>query len=403
MFLAATRRRNPSLITAAVRLHTARRIPAGCYVVDIDTVAANARLIADAAHELGLVCWQMTKQFGRNPVVAQAVAAAGIEAVVAVEMAEARVLHGSGLKIGHLGHLVQVPRGELDEALAMEPEQLTVFGVEQAEAVGRAAGAAGVEQPVLVRVVGPDDRFFATQRGGVPVERVVEAAQAIERIGGVRLDGVTSFPCLVWDDDAGEVVPTPNLATLVAARTALRDAGFACPVLNAPGVSAVATAALAAAAGATHVEPGSALIGETPWHAVNDAHERPAMVYLSEITHELDGLAYTVGGGFYNRSRARGALVFPTPDAAPVEAAFVELPRTEIDYYGALRLPAGTPVPIGAAAVYAFRSQAFTTRAPIAVVAGVAGDEPEVVGVFARDGALAMPAWPGGAVRGGPQ
>ena len=45
MFLATMRRRNPALISAAARLHADGRVPAGSYVVDLDTVAANARLV----------------------------------------------------------------------------------------------------------------------------------------------------------------------------------------------------------------------------------------------------------------------------------------------------------------------------------------------------------------------
>jgi predicted amino acid racemase len=384
MFLAATRRRNPQLIAVAARLHAEGRLPAGCYVVDLDTVAANARLVSDAAGRLGLTCWQMTKQFGRNPLIAASVAAAGVPGVVAVELAEARVLHAHGLRIGHLGHLVQVSRHGLAEALSFTPEHLTVFGVEQAAAVGAAARAAGVIQQLLLRVVRPGDRFFEAQRGGVHLDDVLEAARAIDAIAGVQLVGVTTFPCVAWDEEAGDVVATPNLETIRAARDTLREAGFAAAVMNAPGVTCVATLGIVAAAGATHVEPGSALIGETPWHAANDANERPAMVYVTEVTHELDGLLYTLGGGFYARSRMRSALVFG--DGEPIEAAAVELPAAEIDYYGALRMPAGERAAIGATAVYAFRAQAFVSRAPVAVVGGVAGDDPQVLGVFSRDG-----------------
>ncbi len=384
MFLAATRRRNPAIISAAARLHAEGRVPAGSYVVDIDTVGANARLVSDAARQRGLVCWQMTKQFGRNPLVAQAVAANGVDGVVAVEMAEARRLHGHGLRIGHVGHIVQVPRHELAEALSFAPDHVTVFGVEQAAAVGAAARAAGVVQQVLLRVVRPGDRFFEAQRGGVRLDDVLAAARAIDRVDGVELAGVTTFPCVAWDEEAGEVAATPNLETLVTARDTLRAAGFAMPVLNAPGVSCAATLDLVAAAGATHVEPGSALIGETPWHAVNDANEVPAMVYVTEVTHELDGRVYTLGGGFYARSRMRSALVFGQGD--PVEAPVVELPAAEIDYYGALQMPAGCRAAVGATAVYAFRAQAFVSRATVAVVAEVAGGDPQVVGLFSRDG-----------------
>ncbi len=384
MFLAATRRRNPALISAAARLHAEGRVPAGSYVVDIDAVGANARLVSGAARQLGLVCWQMTKQFGRNPLVGQAVAANGVDGVVAVEIAEARVLHAHGLRIGHVGHLVQVPRHQLAEALSFAPDHLTVFGVDQAVAVGAAARAAGVVQQVLLRVVKPGDRFFEAQRGGVRLDDALTAARAIDAIDGVELAGVTSFPCVAWDEERGDVVATPNLQTLVSARDTLRDAGFAVPVMNAPGVTCVATLDIVAAAGATHVEPGSALIGETPWHAANDANERPAMVYVTEVTHELDGRVYTLGGGFYARSRMRSALVFG--DREPVEASVIELPAAEIDYYGALQMPAGERAAVGATVVYAFRAQAFVSRAAVAVVAGVESSDPQVLGVFSRDG-----------------
>jgi predicted amino acid racemase len=382
MFLDAARRLNPVLLDAAARLHREGRIPAGCYVIDLDTVAANTRSIAAAADEAGLRCLQMTKQFGRNPLVARAVAANGIPSVVAVELDEARILHRHGLRIGNLGHLVQIPRHALGEALAMAPSHMTVFGVEQARAVAAAAAAAEVEQALLLRVVGEGDEFFQAQRGGVPLDGVVEAAGEIARMQGVRLEGVTSFPCMAWDETAAEIRATPNLATLQAAREALKSAGLAVPILNAPGVSCIASFATAAAAGATDVEPGSALIGETPAHARGDGPEVPAMVYVSEVTHRLGDTLFTLGGGFYPRSRARDALVY---EGEPWIAEVVPLPPAEIDYYGALQA-GGRTTPVGTSVVYAFRSQVFTTRAPVAVVTGVSQAEPEVAGLFTRDG-----------------
>jgi predicted amino acid racemase len=382
MFLDATRQLNPALLDTAARLHREGRVPAGCYVIDVDAVATNARAIAAAAAGAGLRCLQMTKQFGRNPLVAGTVAANGIPDVVAVELDEARVLHAHGLRIGNLGHLVQVPRHAIGEALAMTPSHLTVFGVEQAGAVGAVAARAGLEQRLLLRVVGDQDQFFEAQRGGVPLDQAVAAAQAIAGIAGVRLDGVTSFPCMAWDDAAGEIRATPNLATLRAARQALEAAGFAVPVLNAPGASCIAAFPAVAAGGGTHVEPGSALIGETPAHAAGNGPEVPAMVYVSEVTHRLGDVLYTLGGGFYARSRARAALVY---DDEPWTAEVVPLPPGEIDYYGALRA-GGRATPAGTSVVYAFRSQVFTTRAPVAVVAGIGSGDPEVAGLYTRDG-----------------
>jgi hypothetical protein len=50
-------------------------------------------------------------------------------------------------------------------------------------------------------------------------------------------------------------------------------------------------------------------------------------------------------------------------------------------------MPEGERAAIGATAVYAFRAQAFVTRAPVAVVAGVEDADPQVLGLFSRDGA----------------
>ena len=81
--------------------------------------------------------------------------------------------------------------------------------------------------------------------------------------------------------------------------------------------------------GATHVEPGSCLTGQTPLHAVSDEPELPAMVYVSEISH-LDGdTAYSLAGGLYPRSRAQSALIYGNPDELPIEAQVrLEPPET---------------------------------------------------------------------------
>jgi predicted amino acid racemase len=383
MFLNAVLRRNPALIDAAVELHRSGAIPPNCYVVDVDAVGRNAGLIAARARELGLACLQMTKQFGRNPLIARAVAAAGIPQAVAVDIDEARTLHDAGVAIGHLGHLVQIPVSALPGAMRLAPGQITVFGAEQARLVAAAARGAGREQPVLVRVVGPDDFFYPAQRGGVPLDDLAVTVREIERLDGVSFAGLTSFPCLLWDGEAGRIRPTPNLATLGKAARMLPDAIAGTAVINAPSANCVATLETLAAAGATQVEPGSALIGQTPLHAASDQPEIPAMVYVSEVTHSLDDETFTLGGGFYARSRVRHAVVDTATGRHLADAQ--PSPPGEIDYYGALRLPAGARAEIGDTAVYSFRSQVFVTRASVAVVTGV-GDRPTVLGRFGPDG-----------------
>jgi predicted amino acid racemase len=383
VFVEATLRRNPRLIEAAVELHRAGRIPSNCYVVDVDTVAANARAVSSAAEAAGLQTFQMTKQFGRNPYVARAVAGIGIEKVVAVDFEEARILHAHGLSMGHLGHLVQVPRAEADRAIAMDSQLITVFGLAQAEHLAAAARAAGREQDVLIRVVREGDTYYPAQVGGVPIEQLVEVARAIEALDGVRVAGVTSFPCILWNEETQTLEPTSNLQTLGEAAAMLRAEGFEDLVVNAPSASCCATVDALAKGGATIIEPGSCLTGHTPLHAVRDQPEVPAMIYVSEITHQLGGTAYSLAGGLYPRSKARQALIYGR-GAEPVRAEVRLDPADAIDYYGALEVDPSA-VAVGDTVVYAFRSQVFVSRCFVAVVENVAGD-PQVVDISYSNG-----------------
>ena len=48
MFLDLIRRRNPALVEQAIALHQAGKLPANAYVIDLDAVEANARIIEAA-------------------------------------------------------------------------------------------------------------------------------------------------------------------------------------------------------------------------------------------------------------------------------------------------------------------------------------------------------------------
>src|SRR5207248_3724609 len=104
--------RNPTLISAAVDLHQRGLVPANSFLLDVDTMAANAAVIAREARGLGLTVFAMTKQFGRNPVATRAVIESGLDGVVAVDLACALAFAGSDIPLGHVGHLVQIPRHE---------------------------------------------------------------------------------------------------------------------------------------------------------------------------------------------------------------------------------------------------------------------------------------------------
>ena len=387
MFLRATLQRNRALVETAAGLHRSGQIGPNTFVIDLDRVLENARLIATAAASLGLRLHAMTKQQGRNPFLALAAVAGGIPDVVTVDVSEARVMHLHGIPLGHVGHLVQVPERDTDEIVRMSPGAVTVFSLEAARRIGESAARLGRKQDVLLRVWKPGDFIYPGQEGGFHTDDAVATGRRIAALPGVRIAGVTSFPCLLWDDEVGEVRETGNLASVVEVAQALRDdLGAELTEVNMPGVTAAGTLAMIARHGATHGEPGSSLTAHTPLHANGDEPETPGMVYVSEVASVDGNLARCFGGGFYARSRLREAAILDrTGDLRVVPAT--PLPPEVIDYYGTLETGPSSPA-VGDSVVFAFRSQVFVGRCQVAAVGGIATGRPTLLGICDQHGNL---------------
>jgi predicted amino acid racemase len=382
VFLDVLRRRNPGFLDAVVALHQEGRIPANAYALDLDAVRANASVLREGADRHQLELFAMTKQVGRARGFVEALREGGIEAGVAVDMTDARALRDGGLRIGHLGHLVQVPQAETAAAAALEPENWTVFSHDKA---AEAAAASQREQALLARIHAPGDVFYEGHEGGFDADAIVEVAERIDALDGACFAGITTFPALLFDAEAKEVRPTPNLATLERAAERLRDAGVTDVRINAPGTTSSAVFGLLAEHGATQVEPGHGLTGTTPLHAVRDLAELPAACYVTEVSHIHDGRAFAFGGGLYIDPvfpdyRLR-ALVAERPGETRLLDATIP-PPAAIDYYGQLDLAGGPAPRTGATVVFGFRIQAFVTRAYVVGVTGVAAGMPEVAGVW---------------------
>jgi predicted amino acid racemase len=395
MFLDLLRRRNPRLIAAAIDLHQRGELPANTYVFDLDAVSDNARSFVSTAEDLGLTTLAMTKQFGRNPDVCRAVMAGGIDAAVAVDMECARATQRAGMRLGHLGHLVQVPRAEAAAAVGMSPDFLTVFSMEKAREAAAAAVGLGREQPMLVRLYSSSDEFYSGHEGGFPASDIVRVADEIDELEGACFGGVTTFPALLFDPATKALRRTHNLRTLEKAAAALRSAGLHRIEINGPGTTSSAALQVLAEAGVTQVEPGHALTGTTPLHAVEDLVELPAACYVSEVSHVHEGRAFCFGGGMYVDP------VFPPyqvravvgRDAASARVLDATLPPpSSIDYYGQLDLDGRPGVSTGDSVVFGFRIQAFVTRAYTAGIAGLAAGRPQVAGIWAAGGQAAS--WP---------
>ena len=397
MFLDVIQRRNPRLIEAAIALHQRGELPANAYVIDLDAVEDNARAISTAADSLGLTVMAMTKQMGRNESFCRAVMRGGIKRSVAVDLECALATKRAGMELGHIGHLVQIPRREADSAARLSPSWWTVFNSEKAVEAAAASERLGREQPFLARVRGEHDQFYRGHEGGFPASDVVAVAAALDKIPGGRFAGITTFPALLFDAANRTVKPTPNLETLRQAAETLARSGHREIEINAPGTTSSVTLEALAEAGATQVEPGHGLTGTTPLHVSEDLPEAPAVVYLTEVSHLSGGEAFCFGGGLYidpvfpNYPVKAIVAREPTTDAAALHA--VEIPPPEaIDYYGMIDAAGATKPAPGDSVIFGFRPQAFVTRAFVAGVSGLSTRKPVVESISHSSGAKAH--WP---------
>jgi predicted amino acid racemase len=387
MFLDLIRRRNPTLIEQSIALHQAGKLPANTYVVDLDAVEGNSRHICGVAGKLGLKTYAMTKQIGRNGSACKAIARGGITKAVAVDMACARAIHRAGLGLGHIGHLVQVPRFEADAAALLTPDYWTVFSLEKAAEAGAAAKKIGRTQPLMARIVGDSDKFYRGHEGGFAAVNILSVADALDDVPGARFAGITTFPSQLFDQESGKVKPTANLETLRRAAEALAKAGRRAVEVNTPGTTSSEILPLLAESGATQIEPGHGLTGTTPLHAFEDLPEIPAVVYLSEVSHLFGGEAFCFGGGLYIDPvfpdyKVR-AIVSRESTVAEAALVSVDIPvPASIDYYGMIDATGTVKPRIGDSVVFGFRPQAFVTRAYVVGIAGLSTGNPVVETIY---------------------
>ncbi|MDD2958350.1 MAG: alanine racemase [Lachnospiraceae bacterium] len=394
MFLKKIMERNERLIDASVQLHQKLKIPANSYVLDVDTIAQNVKMMADICHENGMKLYPMTKQIGRNPVVIKAIKSVGADGCVCVDMADARRVHEAGMPIGHLGHLVQVPKAETMAAAAMEPEYWTVYSLEKAKAISDAVPEGRI-QKIMLRIYTDGDTYYTGHEGGFEAKDIVEAAKKINQMPGLEFAGLTTFPTQLFDDKSITIKHTHNYQTILEAKERLEKAGFSSVEINAPGTTSSHLFSEMAASGVTQVEPGHGMTGTTPIHAFCDMIEKPAMVYVSEVCHFYKGRGYCYGGGMYIDPvfppYAVRACVGSTPEEAKKNLIVCDIPNpAAIDYYGIFE--PNDKIRQGDTVVFGFRAQAFVTRAFIVPVVGISTGNPVAAGVFDSDGKIT--GWP---------
>ncbi|GAD80856.1 YhfX family PLP-dependent enzyme [Vibrio ezurae] len=371
MFLNALTKQNPELINAALELHQQGVILPDTYVVDVEQFTQNAKRIKSEADKNSIKLYGMTKQFGRNPYLARILINLGYEGIVAVDYKEARTLHSAGIKISHVGHLVQPPTAILKELIEeIKPDVITVYTLAKAQAISNMALNAGRVQKILLKFFDEGDHLYINQESGFPIDTLDEVLEEVSNMQGVKIEGLTHFPCFLHNN--GETTLTPNFHTLIKAKNNIEEMGIQLNQINSPSSTSCETLPTLGRFGCTHGEPGHALTGTTPANQNGTTSEKVAMLYLSEVSHDFNGQSYCYAGGYYHRGHLSNAIV---------NDEWVEVSNDDdsnIDYH--LRLHGLFPV--GAPVIMAFRTQVFVTRSDVALVEGISDGKPKLIGLY---------------------
>ncbi|AKH65458.1 MULTISPECIES: YhfX family PLP-dependent enzyme [Photorhabdus] len=381
MFINALKKQNPALIEAAHTLWAQGALLPDTYVIDVDQVLENAgRLLAVAEHH-DIALYLMTKQVGRNPWLAHKLIVLGYQGVTAVDFKEARILMSRKIPVIHAGHLVQIPRNMISSVIQQHPEVITVFSLEKAEEISCLAQHAGNVQCIMLKIYDDYDHLYPGQEAGFHLSALNTVVRRIMAMPGVKLMGLTHFPCLLWQEALQQTLPAPNLFTLLKAKEILQRAGVEVTQINAPSASSCSTLPLLAKYGVTHTEPGHALTGTILANFQGEQPERIAMLYLTEISHRFNGNSYCYGGGYYRRGRAHNALIF-MPNGQIISTHLLPMDDSSIDYH----LSLSGEFPVGCAVVLCFRTQIFATRSDVALVSGIQSGHPVLEGLYDSQG-----------------
>lgn len=375
MFLEILKRRNPNLIKDSLFLYDQGLLEADTYVVDMDVLRANAQKILNKANEEGIELYFMLKQLGRNPIIAKELVEMGYAGAVVVDFREAQIMMENGIPLGNVGHLVQVPQQQLEVILSYGTEVVTVFTYEKLQEVNAAAKKLGLKQDVLIKVAGADDLFYSGQEAGIELDDLDAFLKASRELKNIQIVGSTSFPCFLYDEEKNDIAPTPNLNTVLKSIEILKDSGCEITQINLPSTTSVRTLNLLSQYGGTHGEPGHGFTGSTPAHAKSDLEELPAILYLSEVSHNFREKSYVYGGGHYRRSHVKEAFVRKDKSLEKYSVKAVE--PSNIDYYFELDRPA----PVSAPVIMSFRFQIFVTRSKVALIERVE-DEVQLIATY---------------------
>lgn len=377
MFLKKLQERNQNLLNVAIEFHQKGLLSPDTYLLDVDTILDNAKLLIEKAKKNNIKLYAMTKQIGRIPFLAKKILELGYSGVVAVDFKEAEIMIKNNIPLGNVGHLVQAPTKLLEEIIKSNVEIMTVYSYEKIEQIDKVAKKLNKIQNIMLRVLEEDSIIYSGQSGGFYLNELEGLCMKIKKLKNIKINGLTSFPCYLYDKSLNKINPTKNVETIKKAKNILSKYRIKVEQLNFPSATSLANIKNIRENGGTHGEPGHALTGTTPFNAYNDEGEKPAILYLSEVSHNLRGKGYFYGGGYYRRSGIESVLV--GNKSKSLKEIEVTPPTDEsIDYYFELNEEAN----VGDTVLGAFRTQIFVTRSDVALIGGMKENKPYIIGIY---------------------
>lgn len=367
---------NEALVDYAFYLHKHRLIEPDTYLLDYDTIISNYNLIYNEAKKYNIDTFVMTKQFGRHQYLIKGLSKLGAK-FVAVDFREAKKIATLKGELSHVGHLVQIPITMINTILEYRPKFITVYSLEQVKQINNYAFSKNFIQNIFIRII--KTAYNGQESFIYNDEYLLSFAKETLKYKHIKLIGLTTFPCFLFDENTKQVVYTDNAKELIRCYDILKNNGFDLSVKNMPSHNNYSSIPLINSLGATQIEPGHAITGTCPYHAYfpNAKEEKIAIAYVSEVSHHDEHNSYIFGGGHYRRSNWSHVYSFQKKS---FDVIFPD--NTSIDYTIAIR----GKIPIGETVISSFRTQVFVTRSQVALIKGLSKNNPRLSGICDSEG-----------------
>lgn len=366
---------NKAFVDASLDLYKKGLILPDSYCIDVDMFLENAKNILNEAKKYNINLFYMLKQVGRNPYLAKKLEDLGYKGAVCVDFKEVEVMMKNNLKLCNIGHLVQIPKNMLSRVIEYGVEIITVYSYDMIKEISNIALSLNKTQDIMLRILDENSEIYPGQEAGFSVNEVKELIPKLKDLKGVKLNGITSFPCFLYSPDEKCIKETNNLFSVLEVNEFLKKQNLYVKHINLPSVSTVENIKKIYSYGGTDAEPGHALTGTTPLN-IDSGVEIPAYLYISEISHVFKNNSYFYGGGYYPRGHMKHGYI----DNKIVNVN--NFNAINIDYYLSLE----GKYNIFDLIILCFRTQMFVTRSDIVLIEGIHSNNIHIVGIYNTQG-----------------